>query len=198
LELVAAEPAALEVAAALALGAPLGLAAGEDDALVPTDEMPAPCRVFGRPIIWKSLARFGLELDEPDDSLMRTTRPGKFRLRPVAVVLVVSNAGFTLSIAGPLPFAVMSTVQPLPSTPAFMPDCGTFTWRSMYLFAVEPDALAEAGADAATDPVARADAAADPLAKGELDALFAVWLQATRAMRENARSGAKDLFMNAW
>ncbi len=167
---VAAVEAVAALPAGLALADAAPLAAGEDEAFVPTDEMFVPLAiVFGRPITWKSFARFALELapeapDEPDAGLRSTTRPGKFAFFPVALELDDWNAGFTLSIAGPLPFAMTSTVQPIPFTPAFMFGCGTATWRSMYFDVALLDA--DAGADAATDVEARADAAADPF--GEL------------------------------
>jgi hypothetical protein len=70
-----------------------------------------------------------------------------------------------LSIAGPLPFAMTSTVQPTPFTPALLPSSGTITLRSICFAEV----LALALALAAALPLARADAVA--LA---LDALVAL------------------------
>src|SRR5438067_12819979 len=85
-----------------------------DDALV-TDEMLAvpPPFVFGRLTSWKGRARLvlGFPAGAPCEAgFSRITSPGKAGLRPVALDVV--KAGLILSIAGPLPFAMTSTLQP--------------------------------------------------------------------------------------
>jgi hypothetical protein len=101
-----------------------------------------------------------------------TTKPGNAGLRPA--VPLVWKAGRTRFIASPLPFAVMSIVQPMPLMPAFALGSGVTTRTSIVL----PAAVA------AADAVARADADGEPAMVGELDvSRDVVWLHPARSTR---------------
>jgi hypothetical protein len=88
-----------------------------------------------------------------------------------------------MSNAGPLPFAITSTVHPTPSTPALAFVSGTTTWSLTY-FAAAP-------AEADAPPVAAATP--DAVAPGEPDALGVAALHAAR--RRIASGVTSSLFM---